>query len=402
MFCTQCGNEIGDSARFCTACGAPVNRDDGGAALAASEVAKAAADERVDQAGEAAAAAALAAEVAASGGSADAAAPAMSVASADSADRSEPVTFAAAMDAAKQKSKRRIPMVVLVALALALTVGVAYAAYRVYTDVYLPSQQVQAEQAAQEPAPDEPAQTEDLSEYVDVWVVDTETMTAGMASESPSTYQYQYDQDGRLTERANTSSGESEVFSYSGSRISAVDSLGGSYGDVTFAYDEEGRCVERTYVMVIIGSFHQVIDCRVTERYSYDDQDRVVDTVQATEVLNGAVYDDGDLPSGELKYTYDGSTVTATVVSGSPTRRANVVCQDIQTENGNIVSVTTLVPYSDLSSATYEYTYKQITVKRSDWMPNLYTNPTIGVGDLAGAAPCYNLPQETIDAIMGE
>ncbi|MDO4290805.1 MAG: hypothetical protein Q4C41_06215 [Eggerthellaceae bacterium] len=66
----------------------------------------------------------------------------------------EPVTFAAAMDTAKQKSKRRIPMVVLVALALALATGVAYAAYRVYTDIYLPSQQAQVEQ--QEPVAEEP------------------------------------------------------------------------------------------------------------------------------------------------------------------------------------------------------------------------------------------------------
>lgn len=47
------------------------------------------------------------------------------------------------MDTAKQKSKWRISTVVLVALTLALTAGVAYAAYRVYVDIYLPSQQAQ-------------------------------------------------------------------------------------------------------------------------------------------------------------------------------------------------------------------------------------------------------------------
>ena len=45
----------------------------------------------------------------------------------------------------KHRSRRRVPMVVLVALAMALAAGTAYAAYRVYTDMWLPAQQAQNE-----------------------------------------------------------------------------------------------------------------------------------------------------------------------------------------------------------------------------------------------------------------
>lgn len=54
MYCTQCGNEIGDSARFCTTCGAPVSRDGGDSAASPSSAeaetdARAVAAERVEQ-----------------------------------------------------------------------------------------------------------------------------------------------------------------------------------------------------------------------------------------------------------------------------------------------------------------------------------------------------------------
>ena len=42
-------------------------------------------------------------------------------------------------------------MVVLVALAMALAAGTAYAAYRVYADVWLPAQQAQNEQTVEAP-----------------------------------------------------------------------------------------------------------------------------------------------------------------------------------------------------------------------------------------------------------
>ena len=62
-----------------------------------------------------------------------------------------PETLRGAVNATKHRSRRRVPMVVLVVLAMALAAGTAYAAYRVYTDVWLPAQQTQNEQIVEAP-----------------------------------------------------------------------------------------------------------------------------------------------------------------------------------------------------------------------------------------------------------
>ena len=62
-----------------------------------------------------------------------------------------PETLRGAVNATKHRSRRRVPMVVLVALAMALAAGTAYAAYCVYTDVWLPAQQNQNEQVVEAP-----------------------------------------------------------------------------------------------------------------------------------------------------------------------------------------------------------------------------------------------------------
>ena len=69
----------------------------------------------------------------------------------NSASSKHPETLRGAVNATKYRSRRRVPMVVLVALAMALAAGTAYAAYRVYTDVWLPAQQTQNEQIVEAP-----------------------------------------------------------------------------------------------------------------------------------------------------------------------------------------------------------------------------------------------------------
>ena len=69
----------------------------------------------------------------------------------NSASSKHPETLRGAVNATKHRSRRRVPMVVLVALAMALAAGTAYAAYRVYTDVWLPAQQTQNEQIVEAP-----------------------------------------------------------------------------------------------------------------------------------------------------------------------------------------------------------------------------------------------------------
>lgn len=69
----------------------------------------------------------------------------------NSASSKHPETLRGAVNATKHRSRRRVPMVVLVALAMALAAGTAYAAYRVYADVWLPAQQTQNEQIVEVP-----------------------------------------------------------------------------------------------------------------------------------------------------------------------------------------------------------------------------------------------------------
>lgn len=70
-----------------------------------------------------------------------------------------------AVDSTKKRSRRRVPLIVIVALAMALAAGTAYAAYRIYNDIWLPAQQTQAEEPQQPAEPEE--QSQDLSYTVE-------------------------------------------------------------------------------------------------------------------------------------------------------------------------------------------------------------------------------------------
>ena len=81
----------------------------------------------------------------------------------EDASPKRPETLRGAVNATKHRSRRRVPMVVLVALAMALAAGTAYAAYRVYTDVWLPAQQNQNEQVVE--APEETVEAPEETTY---------------------------------------------------------------------------------------------------------------------------------------------------------------------------------------------------------------------------------------------
>lgn len=132
MYCTKCGTKLPRDARFCMNCGKPV------AAIASEKAAASTASS-----GKAAAPAAVPAKAAEPTGASS------SSQNNPSSEQSE--TLRGAVNATKHRSRRRVPMVVLVALAMALAAGTAYAAYRVYTDMWLPAQQTQNEQTVEAP-----------------------------------------------------------------------------------------------------------------------------------------------------------------------------------------------------------------------------------------------------------
>ena len=132
MYCTKCGAKLPHDARFCMNCGKPV------AAIASEKAAASTASSE-----KAVAPAVVPAKVAEPKGA--------SSSSQNNPSPEQSETLRGAVNATKHRSRRRVPMVVLVALAMALVAGTAYAAYRVYTDVWLPAQQAQNEQIVEAP-----------------------------------------------------------------------------------------------------------------------------------------------------------------------------------------------------------------------------------------------------------
>ena len=129
MFCTNCGKQLADEARFCTSCGTAVGEGKKERLTPTASAGAAA------SAGEAAGDSAVSTAAGATGATgADA-----TFAAAPDVKPAKPANFKAAMDSTRARGKRRMPMIVLVALALALTSAVAFAAHYVYTGYIAPA-----------------------------------------------------------------------------------------------------------------------------------------------------------------------------------------------------------------------------------------------------------------------
>ena len=157
MHCPVCGSVINDACRYCTVCGSPIEGADSRTEetpqsdSAASESAQAKGSTATDEPND-------------EDGASPSPKPKQDPTTAGRSDRTsaQPVTFSAAMDDTRKSSKRRMPLVIMLALAMALVAGTAFAAYQIYVNVIAPMQNQAAEQprgdesVAQTPAPEEP------------------------------------------------------------------------------------------------------------------------------------------------------------------------------------------------------------------------------------------------------
>lgn len=148
MYCMQCGHELPDDAQFCTSCGAKTGRDASKAAKSpdgpeedAAALNSPTADEPQDA--NEPLGSPTANEPREAGGPHEA----------DEQHGGIPAELKQAVESTKQRSRRRVPLVVLIALAIALASGTAYAAYRVYVDIIVPIIQPPAVEV-QQPAED--------------------------------------------------------------------------------------------------------------------------------------------------------------------------------------------------------------------------------------------------------
>ena len=104
-FCRYCGQELDDDARFCTGCGREIVGAGGQAEMPAGVSPAASAEPAVSSA----------------------------------AEPDAPQNFRAVVSKQRSRAVRRLPIPILIALALALTAGVAFASYMVYTQVVEPA-----------------------------------------------------------------------------------------------------------------------------------------------------------------------------------------------------------------------------------------------------------------------
>ena len=202
MFCSNCGKEIPNEAKFCTDCGAKVAAPQSSSEEASSDIEAKPLDDARDLVGTDTEAPTVGKDPAAGANddssdaetveepvekegvspsgyphaeaSNDAGAAEIPCAGAHTDDMTpaavgaETSNLKTAVAQNKKRSRRRIPMIVLVALALALATSVAFAAHYVYTNIWLPAHQEQtsATDNPQEPAAEaESAQPEETISY---------------------------------------------------------------------------------------------------------------------------------------------------------------------------------------------------------------------------------------------
>lgn len=151
MYCRHCGNEIPNEARFCPACGEETQQNN----IPNNTIAARNGSTRNEPN-----------EIT---GRNQGPALTEAVQARSQVEASETSTLKAAVESGKKRSRRKIPMIVLVVLSLALAASVAYAAYHVYTDIWVPAQQEQQNKAEKEQQVKEAQQAYDeiIREYRD-------------------------------------------------------------------------------------------------------------------------------------------------------------------------------------------------------------------------------------------
>ena len=170
MFCRECGAQLQEGARFCHACGAPVAGLDAQTEHPAeSQTCFERDDERVQRLETATPESSRPATVGYESGATFADAPGFAQDSLKSA-----------VDKTKGRSRRKVPLIVLVTLVLALAAGVAYAAYTICSNILSSASHGAGEEAVEAVFPAEsPVEYAVETKMVTVSTPDDPIMTPG-------------------------------------------------------------------------------------------------------------------------------------------------------------------------------------------------------------------------------
>lgn len=383
MYCGYCGTELRDEAVFCPSCGQRVAFDSAAPSAYPSAAQCASSD------------------------------------SPSGATEGSVETFASAMNRTKAKSRHRMQIIVLVALALMLLSSIAYAAYRVYTTYF----------AEPTPAVEQPAEVPVEEERAYPWVVDSAVTYDGDGN-LIKTNAYEYDKRGRLASvafdetNANPINGWSDgcLLSYNdaGQLVQELESP--IEGVVSNEFDNSGRCIRRINNEINQGyesfdaQFEYDNEGRLTSASGYSpspaaeqgvpEWNRSISFAYKRGLLTDASYVDSFSSAqgqesgggGECRFEYDesGRCVEA---SGTAFGEWTFVYDDA----GNLVEC------SDSRGRTTTITYRQIEVSRASFIPTQYSNPTavgIALGGYSVESTGWNplvpitLPDSEIERIM--
>ena len=323
------------------------------------------------------------------------------------------------MNRTKAKSRHRMQIIVLVALALMLLSSIAYAAYHVYTTYF----------AEPTPAAEQPAEAPVEEERAYPWVIDS-AVTYDRDGNLVKTNTYEYDEQGRLVSvafdetDANPINGWSDgyLLSYNdaGQLVQELESP--TDGVVTNEYDDSRRCVRRVNneVNQAFGSFDT--------RFEYDDEGRLTSASGYSPSL--APEQGAPEWNRSISFTYErGLLMDASYVDSFSSAQGRESsgdgdCHFEYDESGRCIEASgavfgewtfvyddagNLVGFSDERGRATAITYRQIEVSRATFVPTQYSNPSavgIALGGYSVESTGWNplvpitLPDSEIERIM--
>lgn len=234
MYCMYCGTELADDANFCTKCGKAVLHGNPETLPCDSEKAQ------------------------------DINAP-----DSPKPSPSPAASLKNAVEQTKQRSRRRVPLVVIVALALTLAAGTAFAAHYIYTNYIAPQNQPAQEQPAQDTQPEGSTPEQEQTPSREEQTPSEEDTLAAAQAEAAQAYEEVLDSYRSYIEDAQASSDDEAMLMLAGD----IDSVEYPYvyvGDFLIGISTDSIALDYTYQDIDGDSIDELFIRQSIDDSSYD------------------------------------------------------------------------------------------------------------------------------------